>query len=58
MGGVQNGVKKLTPLTQKKKRPPKKLQFLRVEIHFDCENRGKNAVAQSRRNLGNRPWSY
>ena len=58
MGGVQNGVKKLTPLTQKKKRPAKKLQFLRVEIHFDCENRGENAQTQSRRNLGNRPWSY
>ena len=58
MGGVQNGVKKLTPLTQKKNRPPKNLQFLTLEIHFDCENRGENAVTQGRRNLANRPWSH
>ena len=58
MEGVQNGIKKLTPLTQKKNRPAKNLRFLTLEIHFDYENRRKNAVAQSRRNLGNRPWSY
>ena len=40
MGGVQNGVKKLTPLTQKKNRPAKNLPFLTLEIHFDCENGG------------------
>ena len=36
MGGVQNGVKKLTPLTQKKNRPAKNHLFFTFEIHFDC----------------------
>ena len=58
MGGVQNGVKKLTPLTQKKNRPQKTSSFLTLEIHFDCENREKNAHTQSRRNLAHRSWSH